>query len=296
MKTNIITIIIILVLTFQLNAQSLNQEIAQEGKTAYLLGKIDKSGLEGDNYKSWFTKNHDDYKPNPSIINSIASELKTYSITLFMGTWCGDSKKEVPKFLKVLEDCNFPIDQLTMIALSSAPDMYKQSPQHEEAGLNIHRVPTVIFYKDSKEVNRIVEHPITSFEDDIQHIITKNNYKSNYQIVSEVDHILNKKGLHGLKRKHKKLLKTYKEKVSSMYELNTYGRILYGTNRKAEAIAVYTLNTELFPDQPRSYMSLANALGVSGFKEDAIKVLEDAIQLHPDNEDLKENLELINAS
>jgi hypothetical protein len=43
-------------------------------------------------------------------------------------------------------------------------------------------------------------------------------------------------------------------------------------------------------------MSLANALGVSGFKEDAIKVLEDAIKLHPDNEDLKENLELINAS
>ena len=296
MKTNVITIIVLLVLTFQLNAQSLNQEITQEGKTAYLLGKIDKSGLEGDNYKSWFTKNYDDYEPNPTITNSIALELKTYSITLFMGTWCGDSKKEVPRLYKVLDACDFPMDQLTVVAVSSAPNMYKQSPQHEEAGLNIHRVPTVIFYKDGKEVNRIVEHPIATFEDDIQHIITKNNYKSNYQIVSAVDYILTTKGIKGLKRKRKTLLKTYKEKVSSMYELNTYGRILYGTDRKDEAIEVFAFNTKLFKNKPRTYLSLANTLGANGQKNKAINVLEAAIKMHPENTDLKENLEVIKSN
>jgi len=296
MKTNIITFIITITFIFQTNAQNLNKEIAKEGETPYLLGKIDKSGLEGENYASWFTKNHEDYQPSPTIINSIASELKNYRITLFMGTWCGDSKAEVPKLYKVLEACNFPMNQLTVVAVSRQADMYKQSPQHEEKGLNIHRVPTVIFYKNGKEINRIVEHPIETFEEDIQDIIIKNKYKSNYQIVTAVDNILKKKGSKGLQRKQKKLLKTYKEKVSSMYELNTYGRILYGTDRKEEAIAVFTFNTELFPDEPRSFMSLANTLGVSGHREKAIKVLEKAINLHPDNEDLKENLEAIKSN
>lgn len=293
MKTNIITIIITLLFAFQINAQSLNKEIAEEGKTPFLLGKIDKSGLEGENYATWFTKNYNDYQPDEALVKAIASELKSYTITLFMGTWCGDSKQEVPKLYKVLEACNFPMEQLTVIAVSAKPNMYKQSPQHEEKGLNIHRVPTLIFYKDNKEVNRIVEHPIDTFEEDIQNIITVNDYKSNYQIVAEIDNILNKKGIKGLKRKQKKLLKTFKGNVSSMYELNTYGRILYSTNRIEEAIAVFKFNTKLFDEQPRTFMILANTLGVSGKKAEAIKVLEEAIKLHPENADLKDNLKVI---
>jgi thiol-disulfide isomerase/thioredoxin len=296
MKTSISTFIITLIFISQLNSQSLNKEIAKEGETPYLLGKIDKSGLEGDNYTSWFTKNHEDYQPNSTITNAISSELKTYSITLFMGTWCGDSKKEVPRLYKVLEACDFPMTQLTVVAVSRQRDMYKQSPQHEEAGLNIHRVPTIIFYKNGKEVNRIVEHPITTFEEDIQNIITVNDYKSNYQIVTAVNNILKKKGVKGLKKKSKKLLKTFEGKVSSMFELNTYARILYGTDRQDEAIEVFTFNTKLFPNEPRTFMSLANTLGVSGKKEKAIKVLEKAINLHPENEDLKENLEVIKSN
>lgn len=291
-----VNIILILILPFQLYAQNLNVEITENTDTPYLLGKIDKSGLESDNYNSWFTTNYNDYEPNSTITEAIASELKNYTITLFMGTWCGDSKMEVPRLYKVLETCNFPIEQLTVVAVSRAPNMYKQSPQHEEAGLNIHRVPTVIFYKDGKEVNRIVEHPIGTFEEDIQNIITVNDYKSNYQIVATVDDILSKKGIKGLKRKQKKLLKKFKGNVSSMFELNTYGKILFNTNRIEDVIAVFELNTKLFPDEPRTYMSLANTLGFSGQKEKAVNVLKNAVELFPDNSNLKQNLEVIKSN
>ena len=296
MKTNISTLLMALVFAFQIHAQHLNQEIIEEGETPFLLGKIDKSGLKGENYTSWFTANHDDYEPNSELINSISSELKKYKITLFMGTWCGDSKQEVPRLYKVLDACNFPMEQLTVVAVSRKAGMYKQSPQHEEAGLNIHRVPTVIFYKNEKEVNRIVEHPIDTFEEDIQNIITVNDYKSNYQVVTTVDHILSKKGIKGLKRKQKKLLKQFEGKVPNMFGLNTYGHILFGTDRINDAIEVFTLNTQLFPNQPRTFMSLANTLGISGNKTEAIKVLEDAIKKHPDNEDLKENLKVVKSN
>ncbi|MBU2929255.1 TlpA family protein disulfide reductase [Winogradskyella psychrotolerans] len=296
MKTNNFLILITLTIVFQSHAQHLNQEITNEGETPFLLGKIDKQGLEGDHYKSWFTTNYENYQPNSEQVPAITSELKNYTITLFLGTWCGDSQREVPKFYKVLDACEFPMEQLTVVAVSRQANMYKQSPQHEEKGLNIHRVPTIIFYKNGKEVNRIVEHPIGTFEDDILNIITVNNYKSNYQIVTAVDQILKKKGIKGLKQKSKKLIKTFEGNVSSMFELNTYGKILYTTNSIDEAIAVFKLNTKLFPNEPRVFMSLANTLGVFGNKMEAIKVLEEAIKLHPDHKDLKENLELVKSN
>lgn len=296
MKTTFFLIITAIALTFQLNAQNLNVEITENTTNPFLLGKINKTGLQGENYKTWFNANYEAYQPNKSVVSKITSELKHYTITLFMGTWCGDSKKEVPRLYKVLEASNFPMNQLSVVAVSRQANMYKQSPQHEEAGLNIHRVPTIIFYKNNKEVNRIVEHPIASFEEDILNIITTNTYKHNYQIVSAVDKILKKKGTKGLKRRHKRLIKTYKDQITNMYELNTYGKVLYSKNKINDAIAVFKLNTLLFPDQPRTFMSLANTLGVNGNKADAVKVLQEAIILHPEDENLKANLEVIKSN
>ena len=289
MKTNIY-IILALVLSFQIHAQSLNVEITENTKTPYLLGKIDKSGLEGEHYKSWFTKNYNDYQPNLAITEAISSTLKDFDIKLFMGTWCGDSKREVPKLYKILEWCNFPMDQLTVVAVSREPKMYKQSPQHEEAGLNIHRVPTFIFYKNGVEINRIVESPIGTLEEDIENIITVNTYKSNYQIVAEVDAILKSSFLKGFKKQRHKIIKTYKGKVESMYELNTYAHILFTTDKKQEALAVLQLNTKLFPDESRAFNSLATKLYAMGKTKKALKYFKKALKLDPENEQIKKNI------
>lgn len=275
-------------------AQDINKEIIIDDETPFLLGKINKDGLTSENYNEWFSKNYEDYELDQATIKAINSKLKEYQITLFMGTWCGDSKLEVPRFYKILEACNFPKDQLTVIALSRKPYMYKQSPNHYESGLNIHRVPTFIFYKDRKEVNRIVEHPVESLEKDILSIIASDDYQSNYQIVTKVSNILKEDGLNGLKKQSRKLVKAFDGNVSSMYELNTYGRILYSTNRSNEAIEVFKLNTKLFPDNPRAHMSLANTLGINGYSNEAIKVIENAIKQFPENQDLVENLKTLN--
>ena len=34
--------------------KDINLEIAEEGETPYLLGKVDREGLEGPNYIAWF--------------------------------------------------------------------------------------------------------------------------------------------------------------------------------------------------------------------------------------------------
>ena len=272
-------------------AQQKNVEINSSGDAPYLLGKIDKTGLTSNPYNSWFTPNFENYELDNDLITNIAPKLKNHHIKLFMGIWCGDSKQEVPKFYKILEACNFPMEQLTVIAVSREADFYKQSPQHEEKGLNIHRVPTFIFYKDGTEINRIVEHPVETFEKDMLNIITTNDYKSNYQIVAVFDSILETSGVKGLRKQKKQLLRTYDGKIQSYGELNTYGRILYGTDKLDEAIAVFKLNNTLFPDNPRTYISLATTLHAEGKLKKAIKIIKKAIKKFPEDKDLAQNLE-----
>ncbi|WP_425077767.1 thioredoxin family protein [Psychroserpens sp. S379A] len=287
---NYILLIVATLLSSIIYTQDINREISIDNETPFLLGKINKEGLTSEHYNDWFSKYYNDYELNTTLIEAIKSKLSEYQIILFMGTWCGDSKKEVPRFYKILEACNFPEDQLTVIALNRKSDMYKQSPNHYEAGLNIHRVPTFIFYKNRKEVNRIVEHPVETLEDDILNIITTNNYKSNYQIVAKVNHILKNEGLNGLKKQRRKLIKSFTGKVTSMSELNTYARTLYSTNRFSEAIEVCDINAKLFPNSSRVYDSLSIVLDADGQTDNAIKVLEKAIKKFPENEDLKDNL------
>ncbi len=292
MKHSYLILIMVLVWSCTSQSQSLNNEIIEQGKKPHLLGKIDKTGLTSDNYKHWFLAQFNDYQPNEEAIDNIQRKLKQYNIIAFMGTWCGDSRREVPRFYKILDAANFPMNQLTMIAVSSQPDMYKQSPDHEERGLNIHRVPTFIFYKKGKEINRIVESPIKSLEEDIVSIIN-GDYQSNYQLVTEVSRIIDDKDFYD---KALEALPNFKKLAKNMYELNTYARLLATQRKTEEAIQVFKLNTVLFPDQPRAYMSLANTLGANGYKERAVKVLTDALNLHPNHKGIQQNLTMIKSN
>ncbi len=284
---NLIFLLLVTFWSCTSESQNLNNEILENGKKPYLLGKIDKDGLSSQNYQSWFLTGQNEYKPNQKVIDKISKKLKSYTILAFMGTWCGDSRREVPKFYKVLETANFPLDQLTMVAVSSKPDLYKQSPNHEEKGLNIHRVPTFIFFKNGKEENRIVEHPVTTLEEDILSILN-NNYESNYSIVDKVNTIIEDKNFY---KKALLLLPENKEKVKSIYELNTYARILTTTNRTDKALDVLKLNTQLFPDDAKVYMNLANAHYKLNQKNEALSNYNKAFEINPANSNLKNRID-----
>ena len=93
-----------------------------------------------------------------------------------MGTWCEDSQRETPNFIKILKQVDFDFNNLELITVNRE----KITPQGLENGLNITNVPTFIFYKDGKEINRIVEFPIESLEEDMINILTNKDYKHAY--------------------------------------------------------------------------------------------------------------------
>ncbi len=160
--------------------QQSNQEITLENGKTFLLGKITQEGLEKAPYATWFDKGYESYAVDEQMIKMFKKPLSKHTIKLFLGTWCGDSKREVPRILKILEKSKFPTKNLEIVALDRRKENYKKSPSGEEQGLNIIKVPTIIFLKNGKEVNRIVESPVESLEEDMAQILLGKSYVPNY--------------------------------------------------------------------------------------------------------------------
>ena len=131
------------------------------------MGDINVEGLSFYSYKSWLLPNLAFYTVSPTNLEPLKDKLAEHQILIFMGTWCGDSKREVPQFIKILESVDFPIKNLKIVALDKRKEKHKKSPQGEEWGLNIRSVPTFIFYKNGREINRIIKTPVATLEEDI---------------------------------------------------------------------------------------------------------------------------------
>ena len=79
-------------------------------------------------------------------------------------------------------------------------------------------------------------------------------------------------------------------------QFNSAGYMLLNSSRVEEAVALFKMNMELFPDSWNVYDSLAEAYAVKGEKELAIKYYDKALQLNPDNQNAKERLKNLKKS
>ncbi|NAY92241.1 thiol reductase thioredoxin [Muricauda sp. JGD-17] len=161
-------------------SQEFNKEIVQEDGRKFLVGQINLEGLKAEPYAAWFHGGWDSYEVDASLVKLFQRKLAKYDIKLFLGVWCGDSKRETPRFLKILEEANYPMEQLEIVALDRRKEHYKKSPTGKEKGLNIIKVPTMVFFKNGRETNRIVESPIESLEEDMAQIVHNKPYTPNY--------------------------------------------------------------------------------------------------------------------
>ena len=142
-----------------------------------LLGIVNQKGFENDNFIEWFKENYNGHILDTLTIKEIKPKLKEVSIKVFMGSWCSDSQREVPALYKVIKEAEFDTANLTMIAVSQEKD----TPNQLEKGLNIEYVPTIIFYKNEKEIGRYVELAQETLEKDMLAILNETGYKHSYE-------------------------------------------------------------------------------------------------------------------
>ncbi|MBN4051420.1 thioredoxin family protein [bacterium AH-315-M05] len=146
----------------------LNKEIMTNEDGSMLIGVCNRNGLLKSPYKTWFESQYSNYKVDSEILSKIGAVPKELHLLIFMGTWCGDSQTQVPRFYKILDTLNFDESNLTLINLNRQ----KTSPGNEEQEMNINEIPTFIFFKNNKEIGRIVESPVQSLEGDLYAILS----------------------------------------------------------------------------------------------------------------------------
>ncbi len=144
-----------------------------------LVGIATKTDFEQEPYASeWFNDYYDYYETDKQTVAELKPYLKNVTIKGFMGTWCGDSQREIPNFYKILDEVNYNYNNLELVTVDR-----KKKAQGLEKGYDIKRVPTFIFYKDGKEIGRFVEHTVNgnSLEHDMLQIVSEKGYKHAYQ-------------------------------------------------------------------------------------------------------------------
>ncbi|MBA4321444.1 MAG: thioredoxin [Odoribacter sp.] len=137
-------------------------------QATWLLGYFSIDRLRQEPHSAWFISGYDEYQINTEPLNKLL-EISNDNLTIkiVLGTWCPDSRREVPKFIRILDIWRFPVSKVNFIGVDNA----KLSPVGEYESLVIQRVPTFIIYKNNIEVGRIIENPVTSLEQDMVNIL-----------------------------------------------------------------------------------------------------------------------------
>jgi len=112
-------------------------------------------------------QNRDAYRPSQTDIRRIALLQVPATLDVYFGSWCSDSRREVPRFLKILDEASPQRLKVRFFGL----DRTKKEPARLVRRGAIQRVPTFILRSGGREVGRIVETPQTSLEHDLAVLI-----------------------------------------------------------------------------------------------------------------------------
>ncbi len=71
--------------------------------TTWLLGDIMPSRFLDPPHSSWYVSGYRDYHPDQAFMEELkGTDISDLTITIVLGTWCPDSRREVPR---IYEDC-----------------------------------------------------------------------------------------------------------------------------------------------------------------------------------------------
>jgi thiol-disulfide isomerase/thioredoxin len=226
---------------------SVNLEIKDQNGNPQLSGKASRERLQQPPYGDWFNKNYDAYPIDSATARQLRAGLAGKHLIVFMGTWCGDSRREVPRFEKLMDCCGIDSSSVDIVTVSNSDSLYKQSPGHEERGRDIFRVPSFIVLDKGREMGRIVESPVASLEKDLLSIVSGAPYTPHYQGGALLAGVFRREKMEKVKKHLPELMERLRPLLSSPGELSSYAKVLQAAGQPEKAALVRDLNTRLFP-------------------------------------------------
>ena len=255
-------------------------------KGSFSLARLEKDTL----YQKWYEQSYAAFHVREND-PSWKKALKDVEVDIYLGTWCGDSKNWVPKFVKLWDSLGLDRAQLHFTALYNGEEKYKQGPNGEEKGKQIHTVPTFIVKKEGNEYARIVETPCNDLETDLAQIALGYPSAPNYRAATYMINLLETQSIDTIYQNFREHVYEAYELVSSMSELNTLGYVLLRAGEVDKALVIFQMNTYLFRYNPNVYDSYGEALAKAGRKDEAIQQYEKVLKIDPENKNAIDQLD-----
>lgn len=151
------------------NAQVVNKivfdEMAQEN---ILYGQCTQAAFTDPLFDSWYSFEYNSYTPKSEVISQLDTLINGVAIKVVLGTWCSDSQREVPRFLKIMSllETN---ERMTIELIC-----VNRSKTAIEAGIPegyVEFVPTFFVSRNNVELGRIIETPIATLEEDLLNLL-----------------------------------------------------------------------------------------------------------------------------
>ena len=152
-----------LVLLCELNAQPVVYDTLKAQNI--LIGLVNRAHIAD---SLWFSANYNEAVVSEELLNKIDQNDKGVTVEIYFGTWCSDSRVWVPAFMGMLDKTNMA-DKIQLIALPGSKKL-EETARLEEI---IEMVPTFVFWRNGKEIGRIVESPEETLAKDMIRILVE---------------------------------------------------------------------------------------------------------------------------
>ena len=104
-------------------------------------GEFSRDQLENSTHNSWFIENYNAHLLNKALVSQIDSLFDDIEVRVYMGTWCKDSQREVPGFIKIIDALEANHQVHPIVGLNE--DKVSHDGSSEKAGVT--NVTTFIF-------------------------------------------------------------------------------------------------------------------------------------------------------
>ncbi|MEI8202752.1 MAG: thioredoxin family protein [Bacteroidota bacterium] len=159
-----------IIVSTNIMAQQMNQkDVDTKTQQEILSGNCNRSGLLNGEFSVFYQKEYADYALDSSTIERLKNYSDKFNVSIVMATWCDDSREQVPRFLKILDEMHFSENKLSLICVNRD----KKSKFTNIDTLKVEKVPTFIIYKNNVEAGRIIETPKQTLEKDLFEILKK---------------------------------------------------------------------------------------------------------------------------
>lgn len=119
-------------------------------KNFYLTGNFDRQGFV--EQCRWKKPVATKYRPDAAYLDSLQT-VAPFDARVFVGTWCSDSRRWVPRFLSIAG--SIPLRKLEFIAV----DTTKRDAEGLYRLYAVDSVPTFVFLRDGQVVGKLATKP-----------------------------------------------------------------------------------------------------------------------------------------